>query len=167
MAFTKSTTTMSPTGTVRWMALELFNSDPARHTMATDVWSFGMVTLGALAQEVLRYGRPLLRNRGHWIIYDAIHHFKCISDFCSVVEFGSQIRENKLTRRAVGNLGVSYGGRPVRSSITVHPREQMSLARDAPLSSMTSGATIKSHKSPTFTTTKMKNRGIYSNSECP
>ena len=33
-----------------------------------------------------------------------------------------------------------YGGRPVNSSITVHPRDQMSDFVDAPLSSMTSGA---------------------------
>lgn len=33
-----------------------------------------------------------------------------------------------------------YGGRPVSSSITVQPRDQMSALVDAPLSSMTSGA---------------------------
>ena len=36
-----------------------------------------------------------------------------------------------------------YGGRPVSSSITVQPRDQMSALVDAPLSSMTSGAIQK------------------------
>jgi len=40
-------------------------------------------------------------------------------------------------------LGMSaYGGRPVRSSMTVHPSDQMSDAVEAPLSSITSGATV-------------------------
>lgn len=33
-----------------------------------------------------------------------------------------------------------YGGLPVKSSMTVHPRDHMSALVDAPLSSMTSGA---------------------------
>ena len=40
-------------------------------------------------------------------------------------------------------FGISaYGGFPVSSSITVQPRDHISEAGDAPLSSMTSGATI-------------------------
>ena len=38
-----SQTTMR--GTCRWMAPELFNDDPARHTVYSDVWSLGCVIL--------------------------------------------------------------------------------------------------------------------------
>jgi hypothetical protein len=46
-----------------------------------------------------------------------------------------------ILKRVVKGSNSAYGGCPVSISITVHPNDQISLAGDAPFSSITSGAT--------------------------
>jgi hypothetical protein len=53
--------------------------------------------------------------------------------------------ESEIIGRVIPDMpfGLSaYGGFPVKSSIIVHPKDQMSDAVEAPFSSMTSGATV-------------------------